>query len=76
MRVLRLPEGSRTRSISLVVNGERVALEFNNKGEVRVLDEQADAVIAACPALTLVKPDKPKAPKKEVAEEQEDKEIE
>lgn len=50
MRV-RLPEGSRTRSLSLVVDGERFVLSFDDKGEATVPDGKASAVLKAVPVL-------------------------
>ena len=73
---VRLPEGRRTKSMTLTLDSERVQLTFDGKGYAKVRDSQADAIIAACPALTLVKPEKAKAPKKEVAEVQEEQETE
>lgn len=75
MRV-RLPEGSRTKRMSLLVDGEKVTLTFDSKGYAKVRDSQGEAVAAAIPALTLVKPEKAKAPKKEEAKVQEEQETE
>jgi len=51
-------------------------LAFDGNGYAKVRDSQGEAVVAAIPALTLVKPEKAKAPKKAEAEVQEEQEIE
>lgn len=57
MRVIRLPEGSRTRSITVTVDGERVSVDFKRDGTANVGNERAKKLCRAIPMLSLVESD-------------------
>jgi len=64
MKVLRLPEGSRTRKLGVRVDGVLVSAEFNKKGTAKVNDADAKTLCDAFSALTLVTDKKAKESQK------------
>ncbi len=62
MRVIQLPEGVGTRSLSMLIDGERITVDFKLDGTASVSNEKAEKLCAALPALTLVGDKKAKEP--------------
>lgn len=54
MAKFRLPEGARTKWLTVVLDDQAVLLRFNKKGEAKCADKHVQEIKVLCPNLELV----------------------